>query len=206
MSSAVWFWYVLGKSGLSAARIEWMEDGSSAGFSTDLLRRDRMGLVDSIGAVVVVVLLGSKSTLTKIPIVDSALGFELIVQGSTWTLVDPDRTWDGLESDFDLGNWLTKEIDSKKAADDDFVLEAEMSKNLFVLENYLLRFLVKQKVNSNVSSLILNSDSFFWFHENFQEQITKELYFFNVLLDYTLQRWGSFILLKLKFWNKVSQE
>jgi len=56
---------------------------------------------------------------------------------------------------------LTKEIDSKKAADDDFVLEAEMSKNLFVLENYLLRFLVKQKVNSNVSSLILNSDSFF---------------------------------------------
>ncbi len=55
---------------------------------------------------------------------------------------------------------MTKEIDSKKAADDDFVLEAEMSKNLFVLEIYLLRFSVKQKVKSNVSSLILNSDIF----------------------------------------------
>ena len=68
-----------------------MEDGSSTGLSTDRTT-DRLALVDSIVivvadvAVVVVaaVLLGSKSTLTKIPIVDSALGFELIVQGSTW--------------------------------------------------------------------------------------------------------------------------
>ena len=82
-----------------------MEDGSSAGFSTDRFRRDRVNLVGSIEAadagvvVVAVVLLGSKSTLTKIPIVDSALGFELIVQGSTWTLLNLYRT---LLSDFDL--------------------------------------------------------------------------------------------------------
>ena len=65
-----------------------MEDGSSAGFSTDRFGA-RLTLVDSIEAADDVdVLLGSKSTLTKIPMVDSAaLGFELIVQGSTWTLI-----------------------------------------------------------------------------------------------------------------------